>query len=113
VPRVALNVTPAAKAGVQVNFGATDPVNGNFFANDGKTILILRNTSGVQQKITLRTPKQVDGDLPCPNRDVVIPSGGVATIAGAFDPLYYNQPDGTVSLDSTAAVSVLALSTGF
>lgn len=110
--RTALAVTPAARTGTPLAFTASDQVNGNSFINDGQTVLIVRNTSGAPVNITLRTIFTADGDLKIPDRVVSIPNGIVAMLLGAFVPSFYNQADGSVSVDCAASLQLVALSIG-
>jgi len=74
-------VLPAATAG--------DAVNGNQIANDGRVILIVKNTNGAStaRTITFQTARSVDG-LTAPTRQESIPAGETQ-VFGPFDPNDY------------------------
>lgn len=75
MPRTAITVTQAVRAGVVLPAGtAGDAVNGNSVANDGRTILIVANTGASSRDITFATVRSIDG-LTAPIRTESIPAG--------------------------------------
>ena len=110
--RTALSVVQPARQGVQLAFTASDQVNGNEFANDGQTILIARNTSGAPINVTIRAQESIDGDLKVPDRVVSIPNGIIAMALGTFLIDVYNQINGTVAVDCSASLQLMALKVG-
>jgi hypothetical protein len=115
--RTALPVTAPNKTGVTLGFTASDQVNGNSFVNDGRSVLVARNTGGAPATLTLRVTRIEDGDavtgLKVPDRVVSIPvstAAAPATILGTFSQDIYNQPDGTVSVDCSASLMMMVLS---
>jgi hypothetical protein len=69
---------------------AGDPTNHHYFANDGRTILLISNTGASTRTITYQIPTTVDG--------IAVTHGGVTVAAGTqivigpFPPSIYNQP---------------------
>ena len=108
--RTALPVVVATNAGVTLAFTAADLVNGNVLTNDGHTSLIGRNASASPLNVTLIAAQKVDGDLVVANRVVTIPANSSMLIRGAIPADVYNQPDGTVFIDCSAAAGLLAVS---
>lgn len=74
MPRVAIPVTQITRAGVAAPTETTaDPVNNHTVANNGKVVLLARNSgSTVDRTITLRLSSVVDGQSVTP-RTVAIP----------------------------------------
>jgi hypothetical protein len=70
VPRVAIPVTKATRAGVALTATTGDPVNNHYVANDGKTGVIVENTGAtVSRTVTFRLSRTVDGQsVPPPGR---------------------------------------------
>lgn len=94
-----------------LTFAQTDPVNGNSFANNGSTWLVLDNKTGLTQVTISVVPSgKVDNDLPVGNRVFVIPAGDVIA-AGAFDPSVFNDTNGMVTFTSDGVIAVIALTT--
>jgi hypothetical protein len=48
--RTALPVTAPNKAGVPLGFTASDQVNGNSFVNDGRSVVVVRNTGARRRR---------------------------------------------------------------
>ncbi len=110
--RTALPVTFASHAGTTISLSGCDLVNGNAFLNNGPTVLLVRNTGASPVTLTIRTNDIVDGDLIVPNRTVSIPVSTAASpieMLGTFLTDIYNQIDGTVFLDCSAALSIAVL----
>ncbi|WP_326806659.1 hypothetical protein OHB04_02385 [Streptomyces sp. NBC_01775] len=75
MPRTALTPTQATRAGtVLPTAAAGDAVNGNSIANDGRVVLIVKNTGASSRNITFQTVRSVDG-LTTPTRVEAIPAG--------------------------------------
>ncbi|GAA2220335.1 hypothetical protein GCM10010400_76810 [Streptomyces aculeolatus] len=90
MPRTALTVTQATRAGVALPAAtAGDVANGNSVANNGRVILLVTNTnaSTTARTITFNTVRTVDG-LTAPERVESIPAGETQ-LFGPFDPTDY------------------------
>ena len=108
--RTVLPVLVAVNTGVTLAFTAADLVNGNTFINDGHTLLVARNTGGAPLNVTLIAAQKIDGDLVVANRVEVVPAASSVLLRGAIPADVYNQPDGTVFVDCSAAAGLLAIS---
>lgn len=92
-------VLPAAVAG--------DATNGNAIANDGRVVLIAKNTNGAStaRTITFQTARTIDG-LTNPTRQESIPAGETQVL-GPFPPTDYGT---TLNFDvSNAEVTLQAI----
>lgn len=92
---------------------ALDNANGNNFANNGRVILVIKNNAGAPGTFTVEIPA-----VNAPDGSVLTNSGrqytiaaGVQVVCGPFPPLIYNQSDGTVWVDSSAATMLYQLIT--
>lgn len=88
--RTSLSATQASRAGATLPAAtAGDATNGNSVANDGRVILIVKNTNGAatSRTITFSTVKSVDG-LTAPTRSETIPAGETQ-VFGPFSPTDY------------------------
>jgi hypothetical protein len=76
-------VLPTATAG--------DVANGNYTANDGRVVLIVKNTnaSSTARTLTVQTVRSIDG-LTNPVRSESIPAGETQ-VFGPFDPVDYGS----------------------
>lgn len=106
--RTSINATQATRAGTTLPAAAAgDAVNGNSIANDGRTVLIVKNTNGAStaRTITFQTSRTVDG-LTNPTRQESIPAGETQVI-GPFPPTDYGT---TLAFDvSNAEVTIQAI----
>jgi len=90
MPRTNINATQASRAGTVLPAAtAGDAVNGNSTANDGRVVLIVKNTnaSSTARTITFATTVSVDG-LTAPVRSESIPAGETQ-VFGPFSPNDY------------------------
>lgn len=90
MPRTNINAVQASRSGTVLPAAtAGDAVNGNSTANDGRVVLIVRNTNGAStaRTITFQTTVSVDG-LTAPVRSESIPAGETQ-IFGPFSPNDY------------------------
>lgn len=77
MPRVAVPVTVISRAGVAPATETNgDPVNNHTVANDGRTVLLVRNANGssTARTLTIRLPGAIDGQGITP-RAYPIPAG--------------------------------------
>lgn len=92
MPRTSLTAVQASRVGATLPAGtAGDTTNGNSIANDGRVILIVRNTNGAStaRTITFQTSRSVDG-LTAPARQESIPAGETQ-VFGPFSPNDYGN----------------------
>jgi len=88
MPRVPITVTQSSRAGTVLPAAtAGDAVNNHSVANDGKVILIVKNTGASSRDITYYTTVSVDG-LTAPTRVESIPAGETQ-LFGPFPPNDY------------------------
>ncbi|GGU52513.1 hypothetical protein [Streptomyces lavendofoliae] len=88
MPRVAVPVTQASRAGTVLPAATTgDPVNNHSVANDGRVALLVNNTGASSRDITFRATRTVDG-LTAPTRVESVPAGETQ-LFGPFDPNDY------------------------
>jgi hypothetical protein len=84
VPRTNIAATQASRAGTVLPAAtAGDVTNGNSTANDGRVVLIVKNTGASSRTITFSTVRSVDG-LTNPVRSESIPAGETH-VFGPFD----------------------------
>ena len=94
MPRTSITAAQASRAGTVLPAAtAGDAVNGNAIANDGRTVLIVKNTNGAAtaRTITFQTAKPVVDDLTKPTRSETIPAGETQ-VFGPFPPTDYGTP---------------------
>ena len=90
MPRVAVPVTQSSRAGTVLPAATTgDATNNHSVANDGRVILMVKNTNATStaRSVTSRTVRSVDG-LTAPTRVESIPAGETQ-LFGPFDPNDY------------------------
>lgn len=84
MPRVAIPVTSATRAGVTLTPTTGDPVNNHTVANDGRTAVIVENTgSTVARTVTFQLTKKVDGFAVTPRTETL--AVGEKQLFGPFD----------------------------
>lgn len=112
MPRAALTVkqverttglTPAYEAAQAPGSGS------NYFANDGRTFLHIKNGGGAPITATFQTPGDVNGlaiaDL------VITVNNATEKMVGPLEPSIFNQADGTVYVDWSAVTTVTVMAT--
>lgn len=90
MPRTNIAATQASRSGAVLPAPtAGDAVNGNSTANDGRVVLIVKNTNGAStaRTITFATTVSVDG-LTAPVRSESVPAGETQ-VFGPFPPNDY------------------------
>ncbi|MDX2793984.1 hypothetical protein [Streptomyces scabiei] len=84
MPRVAIPVTSASRAGVTLTPTTGDPVNNHYVDNDGRTGVIVENTgSTVSRTVTFKISRTVDGQAVTPRAEVL--TVGQKQLFGPFD----------------------------
>ncbi len=80
MPRVSVPVTQITRAGVAAPTEANgDPTNGHVISNNGRTILLVRNSGTTDRTVTLRLPGLTDGQSITP-RTVTVPASATRYI---------------------------------
>lgn len=104
MPRTAIAVQSVQRnKGAQLASATPDVGNGNSFVNDGKTVLVVTNRSGVTVNVTVRSVACSHGRT----LDVVVPVvAGADGEVGPFDINIFNQADGTVNVDWDVSASI-------
>lgn len=104
--RTALTATQASRAGTTLPAAtAGDATNGNSVQNDGRVILIAKNTNGTStaRTITFQTSRSVVDDLTKPTRQESI-AAGETQVFGPFPPTDYGT---TLAFDvSNAEITI-------
>lgn len=100
--RSALTLQTIAKTGIVPSYASAN-VDGNSFANDGNTVLHVKNGSGSSITVTIQTPGTVD-DLAVAERTVTVANASEKMI-GPFPPGIYNQ-SGEVYVDYSAVTTI-------
>ncbi|WP_369274509.1 hypothetical protein AB5J55_35330 [Streptomyces sp. R11] len=90
MPRTNIAATQASRSGTVLPAAtAGDVTNGNSTANDGRVVLIVKNTGASSRTITFTTIVSVDG-LTAPVRSESIPAGETQ-VFGPFSPNDYGS----------------------
>lgn len=103
--RTAVAVQTPTRAGLTPTFTAADGTNGNSVANNGRTILRIKNGSGSSVTATVSYAGFIDGVAITGGKAITIPAttGDVTTAVWTTD---YTQADGTIWIDWSAATTV-------
>lgn len=102
-----LSVNRFALVAVPAPGTAADVANGNFFVNDGASVLILLNSDSSTHALTVAVAAGVDG-LASPARTYTLPVSAIRQWAGPFPIQFYGKTL-IFNVDS-ALVSVQAVS---
>jgi hypothetical protein len=87
--RTALSVVTSGRTGDrELVLVAGDAVNFNYFANDGKVMIVAQNSGASSYTLTFTTQKTIDG-LAIPDLTITIPAGEFALV-GPFPKSVYN-----------------------
>ncbi|MGW5426870.1 hypothetical protein ACWET9_06535 [Streptomyces sp. NPDC004059] len=92
MPRTSLTAIQASRSGTTLPAAvAGDATNGNSIANDGRTILIVKNTNAAStsRTITFATVRSIDG-LTAPTRQETL-AAGETQVFGPFNPNDYGS----------------------
>lgn len=98
--RTALAVQSASLSGLTPSFTAAN-VDGHSMANDGQTMIYVKNGHTGAQSVTAVTPQKVGG-LAVEDVTVSIPAGG-ERIIGGFEPLHFGR---TVDLNFSGVTAL-------
>lgn len=102
--RTDLAVQQVSRTGLNPAYTAADGTNMNAFANDGRTLLHVKNGGGAPINATIDTPGMVDG-LAVGNLIISIPNAG-ERIIGPFPTNIYNEADEKVYVDWSGVTNV-------
>jgi hypothetical protein len=101
--RTNINVTDASKSGTVLSYVAADAANGMEFSNSGEEVLHVKNSDTAGKTVTLKS-------VPCSHGrygDLSITvAAGEERVIGPFDTHLFNQQNGKVNVDFSAATSV-------
>lgn len=104
---------PSRDGSTDATIVVADIVNGNAFENDGNVFLILDNKEAAVGSnpitVTVTVTGKADISLTIPNRQYTVNAGEVKFV-GPYTPNLYNQPDGTVLVQSSAVLGLIAAS---
>lgn len=101
-------VSPAFGDGVaDTSAEAVDNANGNDFANDGKTVMVVENGSGGSLTVTLSLPAGPKTANEAITKTLAVADGKEAHF-GPFQLSLYNQSNGRVNVDWSTGTSVTA-----
>lgn len=103
--RGTLTVQQVSLNGMAPAFSAATATDGDAFQNDGNVLLEVKNTSAGVVTITIPTPAKVGG-LDVADVSVTVPATTGDRIIGPFDPTIFNQADGSVYVNNSAASGV-------
>lgn len=102
--RTAITTQTPNYAGTVPSYAAADGVNNMYYVNTGRTILHIKNGGASPITVTIHAPGTADG---------MTLAGQTVTIANAAEKMIclknkalYDQADGTVYVDFSAATSV-------
>lgn len=93
-----------ASDGLTPTYAAADAA-GNYFTNDGKTILHAKNTNAATRIITFVTPYIVGG-VAVSDPTATIPATTGDKLLGPFDPTVFNDSNGRVQMTFSAATNL-------
>ncbi|MFF1790753.1 hypothetical protein ACFVX9_30350 [Kitasatospora sp. NPDC058243] len=108
MPRLDITAVQAVTtAGLNPTFDNANASGGQQFANNGRRILRVTNTSASAVTVTVNIPATLDGVAPANGgKQITIPATTGDTLIGPFPATTYNQADGKVYVDFSAAASV-------
>jgi hypothetical protein len=102
--RTALTKQQTLNTGLTPVFSAGDAANGHSFLNDGHQFLYVKNGGGSSINVTIQTVAKLAG-LSLAALVIAVPNAQERML-GPFDPAVFNQADGSVYADLSAATSV-------
>lgn len=98
--QTALTVVDVDDTGTAESFANADTSNGNSFANDGRTFLLLYNNGSTgSATVTIATAATVDGFAVGDNAITLTTTQ--RKVAGPFEPSIYNDSSGNVNMTIT------------
>lgn len=84
------------------------PANGDTFANDGKTVLVVENNSGAGITFNVVTSQTVESDLDVEDRQISVDNGDI-DIVGPFNTGIYGTTVTVNTWSSTTSVTIYAM----
>jgi hypothetical protein len=103
VPRTTISVQQPTDAGSVLTRTNGDAANNHDFINNGNTVLIVKNGGGSSINVTVKFGSDKFGRT---GTRVVAVAASEEKVIGPFVPELYNQSDGKVQFDLSAATSV-------
>jgi hypothetical protein len=107
MPRTTRNPIVVTRSGVNAGLTAADNANGEQFANNGKSILHVKNTGGGACTVSISFARQIDGVTPAA-KTVTVPATTGEKYIGIFPPGDYNQVGDLVYVDYSTGTGVTA-----
>lgn len=99
MPRVELTRTKITRAGVAPPAEQnSDAVNNHYFADDGRTFLLVRNANVASKNVTIQIPGEVDSGIATSDRVVAVP-GSSSVYIGPFTSVYWQPGTNQVYVD--------------
>lgn len=113
MPRTSIPITTVGfQQGTEISYTAADSTNGMMFANDGFTVLVVKNASAGAVNVTINAVADEAGRSV---NYVQAVTAGKEAIIGPLRPAWWNKRSGTdlgkvyVDFSASASVSVAAL----
>ena len=79
---------------------------GDSFSNDGNTLIHVKNTDAAAKTVTVASQRLATPGLAPSNNAVSVPATTGERIIGPFDPLVWNDTNGSVQLTYSAVTGV-------
>ncbi|MEU1883426.1 hypothetical protein ABZ470_39485 [Streptosporangium sp. NPDC020072] len=103
--RTDLAAVATSRAGVDLTAGLTAAtVDGHAFADNGRMLLVVKNTDTTAKQVTFDIPVLVDG-MTVTDRQVSVPANTGLMLYGPFTPVY-RQANGKVHIDYSAVTGL-------
>lgn len=106
---VALTVQTISRSGVAQTLTAANSGSGQEFANDGRTLLLVKNASGATVSVSFEYQASLDGGLVTPGNLTAAVGDGATKLFGPFPGELYNDADGNVEVDYTGVVASVSV----
>lgn len=107
--RTLLPTIMSVHSGVPLTTTTADSANGNMFANDEKSVLVMINLTAGTLHCTIVASAYADSDLKIPDRVIALNSGE-QIMAGPFPAGVFSQVDGNVYVDTDGALELVVSS---
>lgn len=106
---VALTVQTISRSGVAQTLTAANSTSGQEFANDGRTMLLVKNFSSDTVSVSFQYQASLDGGLVTPGNLKKAVGNGASKLFGPFPSELYNDADGNVEVDYTGVVTSVSV----
>lgn len=101
-----ITITEATLDGVNITTQSCES-GGDYFVNDGKTIIYIYNASGSDVTVTFDAPNQCSQGFQHDNAVVIPGSGTVYKYIGTFPQTRFNDSNSRVNITYSSATSVV------